>query len=86
MTLKPHILFPAIYAFLEVVLIGGCFATIGHGAVCAWAYYLMFPAAFVVPDVYVIGFLFAFALNILLYAVIGWLIETFLIGQKRKKL
>lgn len=86
MRLKPHILLPAIYVFLEVGLFAGCFATIGHGDVCAYAYYLLFPAAFVVPEIYVIGLLLSFALNILLYAVIGWLLETFLLGQKRKKL
>lgn len=86
MRLQPHILLPVIYAFLEVVLIGGCFATIGHGAVCAYAYYLLFPALFVVRNLEVVGLLLAFALNILLYAVIGWLLETFLLGQKRKKL
>jgi len=84
--LKPHILLPAIYVFLEVGLLSGCFSTIGHGNVCAYAYYLLFPAALAVPEVYIIGPLLAFALNILLYAVIGWLFETFLLGQKRKKL
>lgn len=84
MKLKPHILLPAIYVFLEVALIGGCFATIGHGAVCAYAYYLLFPAAFMVSHLGVLGLLLALALNILLYAVIGWLLETFLIGQTTK--
>lgn len=58
-----------------------CFLSLGEWGGCALAYYLLFPAAFFLPEMYPIGMFLAIALNMLAYACIGYAVDKFLISR-----
>ena len=83
MRLRISLLLPSIYIILHVASLAACFASAGHGFVCAYAYYLLFPGGYIAPDIYLIGPIVAFILNVALYALVGYLLDKLLVALKR---
>ncbi len=83
MRLRALLILPATYAFLMFVFMASCFLSLGHWGGCSFAYYLLFPAAFFLPEMYPIGMFVAIALNILAYACLGYVVDRLRLGRKR---
>lgn len=74
---------PILYVAIEGLLIGWCFLSTGHGKICAYAYYLLMPAAYFLPKVNLVSFLAAFLLSTFQYFLVGLLMEKFVAGVHR---
>ena len=74
---------PVAYLFVEFVLLGSCFLSLGHFGGCTLAVYLLYPSAAFMPEFYPVGMFLAIAVNILFYAGTGYLVDRFILPSRQ---
>jgi hypothetical protein len=85
--LKIHfkILLPVIYAIVQVLLIGACVLSIGHGQVCEYIYWPMKPVYYLIPKVYIAGLILGFVGGAAQYFMLGLAIDALFSRGKRSE-
>lgn len=78
MRIRFKVVLPALYSILGLWFAGDCILHIGHGSGCQNLYRAGIPAALLFPKNLSFGIVWAFAVGLAQYLLLGFLVDKFL--------
>jgi hypothetical protein len=82
--IRLSVVLPTIYFIVEGFLLGSCFFSLGHWFGCDYIYLLMKPAFYLIPRVYILGFVLALSAGLAQYALLGYLLDKLVRAAKSR--
>ena len=84
MKIRLLVVLPTIYFLVEGFLLGSCFFSFGRWFGCEYIYLLMKPTFYLIPKVYILGFVLAFSAGLAQYALLGYLLDKLVRAVKSR--